>query len=145
VPTVVRGLLLVAWITTGCYAYRPVVQAPVPNTHVRVVFTSAFTVATVGLASDTVRQTYDGVLEASGHIQAAAADTIALRLGELRTATATIPSVSDRIALLPTARVARIEEKRFQAGTTVLVGLGASLLVLTAYIAVVTAAIFKGF
>jgi hypothetical protein len=92
-----------------------------------------------------VHHTYDGVLEAGGVIQAASADTIALRLGELRTATASIPGVANQIALLPIARVARIEQKRFQPGTTVLVSVAVSVLALTAYIVLLTAAIFKGF
>ena len=144
-PIVVRALLVGAWITAGCYAYRPVAQTPMPDAHVRVVFTSATSVTTVGLAGDTGQHTYDGVLEAGGVIQAASADTIALRLGELRTAAASIPSVANHVALLPTARVARIEQKRFQAGTTVLVSVAVSVLALTAYVVLLTAAIFKGF
>jgi hypothetical protein len=78
-----------------------------------------------------VRQVHPNVLEASGVIQAAAGDTIALRLGELRTASGAVPGVSDHVALLPTAHISHIEQRRFQAGTSVLVGVGALTLATT--------------
>ena len=109
------------------------------------VFTSALTVTTYGLGLDTVGHSTPGVLEASGVIQAAAADTVALRLGELRTAAGSVRGVSGRIAKLPTARIARIEQRRFQAGTTILAGVGLSTLALATYVILLTVALTKGF
>jgi hypothetical protein len=88
---------------------------------------------------------HSGVLEAIGTIEAAARDTIALRLGELRTATGSLPDVAGRVALLPTAQIAQIEERRFQAGTTALTGVSLSALALTVYLVLVIAAITKAF
>jgi hypothetical protein len=85
------------------------------------------------------------VWEASGAIQAAAGDTIALRLGELRTAAGPIPDLSDQIAMLPTNQIARIEQRRFQAGTTILTGVGALALAATAYVILLIVAMMRGF
>lgn len=140
-----RATLLGAWLTTSaCYAYRPIAQAPIPGSRVRIVFTSSTVITTLQLGADSLRPTHPGVLEASGTIQAAANDTVALRLGELRTAAGSLPNVSGQIALLPTAQIARIEERRFQAGATILAGVGVSALALTAYIILLTVALTKG-
>jgi hypothetical protein len=112
-------------VTGACFAYRPVALAPQPGAQVRVIFTTAIPVTTYAGGQGAVRQVHPDVLEASGAIQAAAGDTIALRLGELRTAGGAVPGVSGQVALLPTARISRIEQRRFQAGTSVLVGVGA--------------------
>jgi hypothetical protein len=112
---------------------------------VRIVFTSAIIVTTVLPGPDSTRGAHPGVLEASGTIEAAASDTVALRLGELRTAVGALPNVVGQVALLPTAQIARIEERRFQAGTTALAGLGLSTIALGAYIIILIAAITKGF
>ena len=85
------------------------------------------------------------MLEASGTIEAAAGDTVALRLGELRTAAGALPNVEGRVALLPTDRIAKIEGRRFQAGTTALTGVSLSALALTVYLLFVIAAITKAF
>lgn len=144
--TCVESGLLAAWLSAGaCYAYRPVALAPAPGARVRIVFTSAIVAATFQPGPDSTRQIHPGVLEASGTINAAARDTVALHLGELRTAAGAVPGVSGRVALLPTAQIARIEERRFQAGTTVLAGVGASALALTALVILLTVAITKGF
>lgn len=140
-----RAALLGAWLAgTACYAYRPVTLAPTPGARVRIMFTTSLIIATLAPGPDTVHRTYPGVLEASGTIQAAAADTVALRLGELRTAAGQVPDVSGHIALLPTARIARIEERRFQAGTTILAGVGLSALALAAFLTLITIALTKG-
>jgi hypothetical protein len=142
----VRAALLGALFTTGaCFAYRPVALAPAPGAHVRIVFTSSIAVATFQLGPDSTRHVYSGVLEASGTIEAAATDTVALHLGELRTAAGAVPDVSGQVALLPSAQIARIEERRFQAGTTALAGIGAAALSLTALLVLLIAAITKGF
>lgn len=138
-------VLLGALFATGCYAYRPVAQAPPPESRVRIVFTTAISVTTTATAADSVRHTYPGVLEASGIIQGAAADTVALRLGALRTAAGSIPNVSGQVALLPTAHIRRIEQRRFQAGTTLLTGLGLSAIALATFLIIVIAAMVKGF
>ncbi len=141
-----RVALLGAWLTTtACYAYRPVALAPTPGSRVRIVFTSAIVVTTLQLGPDSTRRTHPGVLEASGTIQAAASDTVALHLGDLRTAAGSVPDVVGQIALLPTAQIARIEERRFQAGTTILAGAGLSTLALATYIILLIVALTKGF
>ena len=100
---------------------------------------------TLGATPDTARRAHPGVLEASGVVQASAGDTIALRLGELRTSAGPVPDVADRVALIPTAQIARIEERRFQAGTTALTGLGVAAVALTAFLVVVIGAMIEGF
>jgi hypothetical protein len=112
---------------------------------VRIVFTSAIVVNTLRRGPDSTRRTHPGVLEASGTIEAAASDTVALQLGELRTAVGSLPNVVGQVALLPIAQIARIEERRFQAGTTILAGVGVSALALAAYVILLIAAITKGF
>ena len=143
---IARVAFLGVWLTaTACYAYRPVALAPTPGSRVRIVFTSAIIVTTLRRDPDTTRGTYPGVLEASGTIEAAAGDTVALQLGELRTAGGSLPNVGGQVALVPTAQIARIEERRFQAGTTILAGVGVSVLALAAYVVLVIVAITKGF
>ena len=132
-------------IVTGCYAYRPVRLAPPPESRVRIVFTSAMTVTTMTLAPDSARHSYPGVLEASGVTQGAAADTLALRLGELRTAAGPVEGVAGQVALLPTDRIARIEQRRFQAGTTALTGMGVAMIALATFVLVLIATLTKGF
>jgi hypothetical protein len=102
-------------------------------------------VTTVPPGPDSTRRTYPGVLEASGTMQAAAGDTIALRLGELRTVGGALPGLSGQIALLPTTQIARIEVRRFQAGTTALAGIGVSTLALATFVILLTVALTKGF
>lgn len=144
--TTIQAALLTTWLTaSACYAYRPVALAPAPGAHVRIVFASSIVVATFQPGPDSTRHTHPGVLEANGTIQAAAGDTLALHLGELRTAAGPVLDVSGQVALLPTAQIARIEERRFQAGTTALTGVGAAALALTAFVILVTVAITKGF
>lgn len=142
----VQAALVATWLTaSACYAYRPVQLAPTSGAHVRIVFTTPIVVATFQLGPDSTRHTHPGVLEASGTIQAVASDTVALHLGQLRTAAGAAPGVSGQVALLPTTKIARIEERRFQAGTTALAGLGAAALALTVLVIRLTVAITKGF
>ena len=139
-------MFLTAVIATGaCFAYRRTALAPEPGSRVRIVFTTAVGVMTRAGGREETDRVYPDVLEASGAIQAAAGDTIALRLGELRTAVGPIPNLSDQIAMLPTAQIARIEQRRFQAGTTILAGVGAFALAATAYVIVLIVAMMRGF
>jgi hypothetical protein len=128
-----RKALLAAVASTGaCFAYRPAPPAPEPGARVRVVFTTAITVTTYAGGRENAHRAYPGVLEASGTIQAAAGDTVALRLGELRTAAGPIANVSEEVAMLPAAQIAHMEQRRFQAGTSVLAGASVLLLAATA-------------
>ena len=141
-----RGVLLGALISaSACYAYRTVAVAPAAGSRVRIVLASETTVATSEPGRDDVRRSHDGVLEAGGRILAASGDTIAVRLGELRTADGAVPDLTDHVALLPTSRIARIEQRRFQAGTTLLTGVGLSTLALGAFMILVIGTMFKGF
>ena len=140
-----RAALLGCWLLAGgCYAYRPVTVVPAPESRVRVVFDRSIDVTTVPAVSDSARTTYPAVLEASGTIVAATGDTVALRLGELRTTVGMVSGVSGRVALLPAERIARIDERRFQAGTTFLGGLGLSLLAVGVFVVVITVALVRG-
>lgn len=146
-PGVFQETVLVLAVCTavGCYAYRPVAVVPAPRARVRVVFTSALALTTLPSGPDSTSHTYPGVLEARGIIRAAAGDSVALLLDEVRTAQGSVANVAGQIALLPTAQIARIEERRFQAGTTALAGVGAAALALAAYIAVIIATITMSF
>ena len=138
--------LLVALIAAGaCYAYRPTGLAPEPGSQVRVVFTTAMTVTTHPLDGAVPELEYPGVLEADGFVAAAASDTLALRLGHLRTAAGPLPQGSGQVAMLPTARIARVEQRRFQAGATMFTGIGLLALATTAFLVVTIAAITRSF
>lgn len=110
---------------TACYGFRPVETTPRPGSRVRVALLSASSITTIGAAG--VRDSSVGVLELSGTIEAAAADTVSIRLGELRTATGPLPTVVGTLALLPTVRVARIEERKIQPGRSAAAGIGIGL------------------
>lgn len=133
-PVLMATLLGISIAAGACYAYRPVPVAPATGTRVRIVLTSAMSVTAMAPGREDTRRAIPGVLEATGRIEAVAADTVALRLGELRTAAGAVPDVADQVAFVPTARIARIEERRFQAGTTLLAGAGLSLIVFSTFI-----------
>jgi hypothetical protein len=142
----VQAVLLVSCLmTVACFASKPVSTVPTPGATVRIVFKSAIDVTTVRPGVSDSRQSHGDVLEASGRVQAAAGDTIALRLGELRTASGAVSGVAGRVALLPTASVARIEERQFQAGRTALTGFAVATVALATFLVVVIAAMMKGF
>lgn len=128
----------------GCYAYRPVGVAPATGSRVRIVLASATSITAVVAGREDARRAYSGILEASGSIAAAAGDTIALRLGELRTASGAVPDVSGQVAMVPTTQIARIEQRRFQAGTTLLAGAGFAMLALGTFIVLITATLVRG-
>jgi len=140
----ISSALLGAMICAGaCFAYRPVAVAPTAGSRVRIVLRSATAVAAFAAGREDVRRSYPGVLEASGRIEAAAGDTVAVRLGELRTAAGAVPDVADQVALLPAAEISRIEQRRFQAGTTLLAGVGLSALAFAAYVMLLVVVLTK--
>ena len=140
----IGSALLGAMIAAGaCFAYRPVAVAPTAGSRVRIVLRSATAVAAFAPGREDSRRSYPGVLEASGRIEAAAGDTVAVRLGELRTAAGAVPDVSDQVALLPAAEISRIEQRRFQAGTTLLAGVGLSALAFAAYVMLLVVVLTK--
>jgi hypothetical protein len=121
-------LLLLATLSGGCYAYRPVPVAPVPGSRVRIVLISEAPVAVMAPGRADTRRSVPGVLEAGGVMEASSADTVVLRLGELRTAAGAVSDVAANVALIPAALISRIEERRFQVGTTLLAGTGFAML-----------------
>lgn len=133
-PSLLGSLLGISIAVNACYAYRPVAVAPASGSRVRVVLASAASVTTMVPGREDTRRVIAGVLEANGRIQAAARDTLALRLGELQTAAGAVPDVQDQVALVPTAQIARIEERRFQAGTTLLAGTGFAMVALGTFV-----------
>ena len=136
-------LLLVASVSAACYAYRTTAVAPLTGTLVRVVLSSAAPITTMTPGREESRHVVAGVLEVRGQVEAGAADTLVVRLGELRTAAGAAPDVTDEVALLPTSLIARIDERRFQAGTTLLAGTGLAMLALTAFLVVIVATLTK--
>lgn len=140
-----RPLLLGILVASACYAYRPAPLTPAPGSRVRIVLRTATSITTRATAPDSASHTYPGVLEASGTIVAAASDTLALRLDELRTATGAVADAAGQIALLPTGQIARITERRFQAGTTALTGVAVSTLAVGAFIVLIIVALTQGY
>jgi hypothetical protein len=100
---------------------------------------------TLTTATDAERpaRSYDRVLELSGIIAAAAADTIALRLGELRTAAGPVAGTAREVVLVPTAAIASIAERRFQMGQTVGLGLGVVTLAVSVFLVVIIVTLTK--
>jgi hypothetical protein len=135
-------LLLVASASTACYAYRTTAVAPITGTRVRIVLSSAAPIAAMTPGREESRHVVAGVLEVRGQVEAGAADTLVVRLGELRTA-AGATDVSDQVALVPTSLIARIDERRFQAGTTLLAGTGLAMLAMTAFLVVIVATLTR--
>lgn len=119
-----QRVLLALLGLSGCYAYRPAGVTPAPGTRVRIVLTAASGITVLDSTAAAPRTVHDGVFEASGVIEAATRDTIALRLGELSTATGAAAGAARGVALIPVDRVARVSERRFQAGRTALGGIG---------------------
>ncbi len=117
---------------TGCFAYRPASLTPAPGARVRIVLREPQTVTAAAEAAGGTVRTWDRVLEARGTITAVSGDTIALRLGQLRTPAGTAPRSAGTVVLLPTGGIAGIQARRFEAGRTLLAGLGLSFLALTA-------------
>jgi hypothetical protein len=102
-----------------------------------VVLKTPTSVVIAELHAEEQRLEVPSVLEATGVIVAAAADTISLRLGELRTISGGVAGVENRVALVPVRSIAAVSEKRLDTGRTLLsgaglllVGAGAALIVL---------------
>ncbi len=124
-----RAALFAAILVTGaCFAYRPVAPAPTPGGEERIVLRTAVAVATVVDGGDGARRSYPDVMEVRGTVRGVG-DTLAIRLGELRTAAGPVPGVSGRIALLPATSIAEIRERRVQVGRTLLAVGGVALLI----------------
>ncbi|MGD0991340.1 MAG: hypothetical protein ABR998_02600 [Gemmatimonadales bacterium] len=136
-------LLLFASASAACYAYRTTAVAPITGTRVRIVLSSAAPITAMTPGREESRRTVAGVLEVRGRFEAGAADTLVVRLGELRTAAGAAPDVAEQVALVPTSLIARIDERRFQAGTTLLAGTGLAMIALCAFLVVIVATLTK--
>ena len=123
-PWLVTPLLLIATLSAGCYAYRTVPVAPAAGSRVRIVLNAAASIAVMAAGRTDTRRSIADVMEAGGMMAASSADTVALQLGQLWTAAREVPDVAGEVALIPTSLISRIEERRFQAGTTLLAGAG---------------------
>ena len=114
-------------VSFACYGYQSVKTAPSPGADVRLTLKSAstiFTSASTPSASPNERVAREGVFEVSGTLMAASGDTLVVRLGTLSTSRGAIGGVSNHVALIPADRIASIQERRFQAGLTLLGGVG---------------------
>jgi hypothetical protein len=141
--SLVVPLLLVASASAACYAYRTTAVAPDAGARVRIVLSSAAPITAMTPGREESRHAVAGVLEVSGRFEAGAADTLVVRLGELRTAAGAAPDVSQQVALVPASLIARIDERRFQAGTTLLAATGFAMIALCAFLVVIVATITK--
>lgn len=136
-------LLLVASVSAACYAYRTTAVAPDAGASVRIVLNSAAPITAMTPGREESRHAVAGVLEVRGRFVAGAADTLVVRLGELRTAAGAAPEADEQVALVPTALIARIDERRFQAGTTLLGLTGLAMIALCAFLVVIVATLTK--
>jgi len=135
-----RGLVLAAVLAAapGCYAYRPAPPTPNPDATVRIVLVGPSTLTTLSPAVK-----HEAVLEAAGRVTAVGGDTLAIRLGELRTGAGVIPGLSGQVALIPRNAILSIQERRFQGGLTFLAGLGALGIAATILTVVLIGAIIR--
>lgn len=108
------ALLGIVVATGACSGYRRAATVPEPGARVRIVLTTAQDVATVAALG--ARQVHPGVLEVSGTMQAAAADTLAVRLGDLHTAAGALPGLTGQTALIPAAAIASMERRQLVVG-----------------------------
>lgn len=116
-------VLLALLMTAACYRYQPASLSPAAGTRVRLVLRIP-TAVVVAATPQGERREVAGVLEASGTTLAVAADTISLRLGELRTIGGPVTDVENRIALVPVQSIATVNEKQLDTGRTLLTGAG---------------------
>lgn len=138
-----RASLILSVALAGCYGYRPARVAPEPGTRVRLVFIAATTIRLSPATAEDPPGLYENVLEASGVIEATSRDTIALRLGELRSADGPIAVRAHAVALVPVDRVARVSERHLAAGRTALGGAGMLLLAMTTLIVLLIITVTK--
>lgn len=136
-------LVGVLFLAAGCYGYRPVNLVPSPGASVRLVLVGATRIAVQPAASESVRARYDQVLEVSGTVEATSRDTVAIRLGELRTAAGPIAGSAHGVALVPLDRVSRVTERHLQAGRTLVGGAGVLLLATTVLVVVLIVTVAK--
>ncbi len=135
--------LCVALISGACYAYRSTPVAPAAGARVRIVLVSAEPITVLPAGSGESRRIVQGVVEVRGRMEAAGADTAVVRLGELRTAEGTVAVPEGLVALVPAAVISRIEERRFQAGTTLLAGTGFAMVALGTFIVLLIVTLTK--
>ena len=109
----------------------------------RIVLTTPTALVVFASSDSTDRREVAGVLEASGSVLAAAADTISLRLGELRTTNGAVPDMTSRVALVPVQSIASVNERRLDLGRTVLAGAGALLLVSTVAVVILIVTVVR--
>ena len=117
-------LLLALLMAASCYRYQPTTLAPAPGTRVRVMLKTPMPVVLTEVPDVGQKRDVTRVLEATGIIVAAAADTISVRLGELRTMSGTVPDVENRVALIPVQSIAAVTEKRLDTARTLMTGAG---------------------
>ena len=129
-------LVILAMLVAACFRYEPASLSPAAGTQVRLVMKTPTSLVIAATAS-AERREVASVLEASGTTVAVAADTISLRLGELRTVGGRVADVENSIVLVSVQSIATVNEKRLDTGRTllsgaalVLVGTGAAILVL---------------
>ncbi len=135
--------LCVALLSGACFAYRSTPVAPAAGTRVRIVLVSAEPITVMQAGSGEGRRVIQGVVEVRGRMEAAGADTAVVRLGELHTAEGAVAGPDGLVALVPAAVIARIEERRFQAGTTLLAGTGFAMLALGTFLVLVIVTLTK--
>ena len=133
-----RGAILVMLLAVACFRYQPTSLTPAAGTHVRLVLKTPTAVA-IAATAEAERREVASVLEASGTTIAVAADTLSLRLGELRTVGGRVADVENAIVLVPVPSIASVNEKRLDTGQTllggaalVMVSAGAAMLALIA-------------
>lgn len=135
-----RYALLAVLMSAACYRYQTASLSPAAGTRVRVVLKTATTVV-IAATPESKQREVASVLEVSGITVAVAADTMSLRLGELRTIQGPVADLENRIALVPAQSIATVNEKRIDTGRTlltgaglVLIGVGTALIVLVSIV-----------
>ena len=133
-----RSTLLVMLLAVACFRYQPTSLTPAAGTHVRLVLKTP-TAVVLAATADAERREVPSVLEVSGTTIAVWADTISLRLGELRTVGGRVAEVENAMVLVPVPSIASVNEKRLDTGRTLLsgaavvvLGAGAAMLALIA-------------
>lgn len=136
-------LVGIAFATAACFGYRRVESVPAPGARVRLVLVTASDIATVTAGG--TRERHARILEVHGTISASAEDTVAVRLGELRSESGALRGVKGRTALVATTAIGRLEQRRFLAANTALAGVGAMTLSITAFLVVIIISLTRGF
>jgi hypothetical protein len=116
-----RMVVLLLVLTSACFSYRTLETGPVPGRHVKITLAGPTAIETV---LGGVRDTSVGVIEATGTVRAATADTITLALDGLYTIEGLLPGSAGVVAYVPARQVTRVQEREFEAGKTVATGIG---------------------